>query len=123
MFKIDPTKEHCQLIVTCDLCGRQIDNFARALFTWREVTLGTNDRIPDSIKNESTEVLVDDGKIFTLHKGECRQLFEALNGGESCHWPWQEMKELPFELMVNIGLPVENVQKQFKDYRESGYID
>lgn len=78
-------------ILTCDYCGREIDNAESALYLWFDSSSSRSDR-----------------EMFHLHKGECRTLFLAnVNLGMHLQDPThheEELRFLPRQIRNHIGM-------------------
>ncbi|HYT37348.1 MAG TPA: hypothetical protein VEL49_09235 [Ktedonobacteraceae bacterium] len=104
------------VVLTCDRCGKRIDNPNVACYTWREYhrTHIDEDAQLHSLKELVTYPLyVDDGKLFTLHKGTCFTQFQAANGGSEYRWPLVELVYLPGLLINNLGMTFAYAEAQF----------
>jgi len=95
------------VVLTCDYCGKRIDNSKAACYTWREYHTAQLDEDTQlhSLKEMITYPLyVDDGKLFTLHQGACFTQLQAAHGGSEYRWPLVELVYLPGLLIINRGM-------------------
>lgn len=105
------------VVLTCDECAERMASPHEAVYTWREY-------LPTSFEEDSTlyslqelcqfPLYVDDGKIFTLHKGACFTHFQATHGGEEYRWPVVEMVYLPGLLINNLGMTFTCAQEHYQ---------
>jgi hypothetical protein len=98
----------------CDHCNNLIEDIGLALFTWKELSAirRPEGKAPEVIISRNhPSILVEQGKIYTIHK-TCIDQFEKAQGGESFYWPELELIDLLVFVIHNVGLNISDVQKR-----------
>lgn len=104
------------VVLTCDQCGKRIDNPTLACYTWREYHPSQIDEDAElhRLKEMVTHPLyVDDGKLLTLHKDACFAQFQAAHGGSAYRWPVVGLVYLPGLLINNLGMTFAYAEEQY----------
>ena len=119
VVKVGPGQSAVTL--TCEQCGKRIENPARACYTWREYPTGYLDEDAElhSLSALVTPPLyVDDGQVFTLHRGTCFTQYQAEHGGSAYRWPVSPLVSLPGLLLHNLGLTFQQAEAHFQALEE-----
>jgi hypothetical protein len=114
VLKVGPGQS--AVVLTCDQCGQRIADSAAACYTWREYHTAHLDEDAElhSLKALVTHPLyVDNGQVFTLHKGACFTQFQAAHGGSAYRWPVSPLVYLPGLLLHNLGLTFPEAEALF----------
>lgn len=104
----------------CDQCNLSIERITLGLYLWKELDTFRREEGQESemiISPLHPSVLVEDGKIYTLHKS-CADAFEKQHGGNHFKWPWIELTDLLIFLIHNGGLTLEDLQKRMDARRD-----
>ncbi len=121
VLKIGPGQS--AVVLTCDQCGKPIADPAAACYTWREHHTADLD---DDAELHSLKALVshplyvDDGQVFTLHKGSCFTHFQAAHGESAYRWPVSPLVYLPGLLIHNLGMTFPEAEAHLRTLDERG---
>ena len=114
VVKVGPGQSAVTL--TCDQCGKPITDPAAACYTWREYhtrELAEDTELHSLSALVTHPLYVDEGQVFTLHKGACFTHFQEAHGGSTYRWPMSPLVSVPGLLLHNLGMTFPEAEAHF----------